>query len=352
MTTETTVDINDDLDAFSEALFNPKSDEAKAEVKDEVEEEVEDDDVETDDDSVAHEEDTDAHEDEDEDEEAEDESDEDGDDEENQEPEQGKKLGKRNRKSARERIEELVTETRVAQREAEAFRRRIEELERKVPAETGNDNKTVELREQLPAEAPNPDALNDKGEALYPLAEFDPKYIRDLTKFTIEQEREAMRAEEAKTAQAQEAAKVQAELQTNWTTNLERASEDFPDIQEKIQNLAPVVSGLDPSYGDFLAASIMSSKFGPEIMYYLGDNIDEARKIVASGLASATREIGRLEAQFEFSTKHEEDTRNKKVSNASPPPEMRTKGNRGRLSTKADTDDLDAFSREFFNSKG
>lgn len=352
MTDTTNVDISDDLDAFSKDFFNPT---AAKETVAETPETVEADDDDTDENPVAHEEDTDA-ENETDDETTEEESDEDELDEEHQDAEEDTPAkDKKVRKSrARERIEELVTEARVAQRESEALRRRIEELERKVPTKTEetHEEKTVALRDQLSSDAPNPDAVNDKGEPVYPLGEFDPTYIRDLTKFTIAQERKVAQEEEAKAKAEQEIAAAQTELQQNWSTNLEKAKKDLPDIQEKLADLEPVVKNIDPAYGDFLAATIMASEFGPQIMYYLAENIDEAQSIVASGAASATRAIGRLEARFE-SAVNREDKRNtnKRVSDAPKPPEARTKGNRGVTHVRPDTDDLDAFSREFFIKK-
>jgi hypothetical protein len=354
MTDETTVDISDDLDAFSKDFFNPTAKETDSKVEAVDEEVTEDEDVDTDENPVANEEDTDA-EDETDDETSEEEPDEDESDEEHKDSEEDKTpKGKKNRKSARERIEELVTEARVAQREAEALRRRIEQLETRTPhKEETQEEKTVALRDQLSADAPSPDAVDEKGEPVYPLGEFDPTYIRDLTKFTIAQERKAIQEQEAQEKAAQELATAQTELQQTWLTNLEKAKKDLPDIQEKLVDLEPVVKNIDPEYGDFLAATLMASEYGPQIMYYLAENIDEAQSIVASGPASATRAIGRLEARFESSTNRSEKQRNtnKRVSDAPTPPEARTKGNRGTSHVRPDTDDLDAFSREFFGKK-
>jgi hypothetical protein len=82
-------------------------------------------------------------------------------------------------------------------------------------------------------------------------------------------------------------------------------------------------------------------------MYYLSQNIGEAQKIVASGPAAATLEIGRLEAQL-TKPKQEERESNKRVSKTPPPPEVRTRGSGGRFSVRPDTRDLAAFKREFF----
>jgi hypothetical protein len=66
-------------------------------------------------------------------------------------------------------------------------------------------------------------------------------------------------------------------------TRCAAAEEELPDIREKLGSMGDTFEGIDPNYGEFLAATIMSCDFGPQIMYYLSQNIGEAQKIVASG---------------------------------------------------------------------
>jgi hypothetical protein len=73
-------------------------------------------------------------------------------------------------------------------------------------------------------------------------------------------------------------------------------------------------AGIDPGYGEFLAATIMSCDNGPQIMYYLSQNIGEAQKIVASGASAATFALARLDAKFDKPAT--EEKRNKKPSAA------------------------------------
>lgn len=330
--------VSDDLDEFEKDFYNTRE-----ETQDEVEESDEDE-VEPEDDSLATDEDDADPEESDEDPEEDEEADEEGDDE--PEPDPKPKSKKRNR--AQERIEELVAEARIAQREAEALRKQLEEIRQKVPADSVKE--TDGLRDKLPPEAPNPDATKEDGEPVYALGEFDPAYIRDLTKFTIEQERKADAERAAQEAQAREIEAAQQELANHWQERLEEVKKnpEFEDFDETIKDLEPVVQDIDPNYGDFLATTIMSSEFGPQIMYYLANNIGEAQKIVASGPAAATRAIGRLEARFESRSQQEEKRNKRKVSNAPAPAENRTRGNRGQFNVRPDTDDLDAFEREFY----
>jgi len=106
--------------------------------------------------------------------------------------------------------------------------------------------------------------------------------------------------------------------------------------------------GIDPGYGDYLALTLMQSEVGPQILYYLADNIGEAQKIVASGPAAATLALGRLEARF---SKTSEEKATTKVSEAPNPPETRTRGSGGKFTVSPDTDDLDAFEKVFYSRK-
>lgn len=249
------------------------------------------------------------------------------------------------KKSFQERINEVYAEAKAAERERDALRRELAEIKSRLEDKPKTEEKTV--AEQLPPEAPQPDALDKDGNPVYPLGEYDPQFIKDLTKFTIAEERKALKeAEEREAAEAKVKAAQDAISQT-WLENVEKAEEELPDLREKIGSLTTAFEGIEPAYGEFLAMTIMASEVGPQIMYYLSQNIGEAQKIVASGPAAATRAIGRLEARFEKPM--QEEKRNKaKVSDAPVPPEARTRGAGGQFAVAPDTRDLAAFRREFF----
>ncbi len=330
------VDIEDvDLNTFEQEFFNP---EAKAEenVEEQEDEVVEENVDENEDNSLAPDED---------DDEAEENEDEDDDEEDLEEVPQIKQ--KRNR--AQERIEKLVAEARQAERERDALRIELERL--RAEPEVKQKEEAPTLREQLSPEAPNPDAVDDKGEPLYELGEFDPKYIRDLTRFTIEQETKA--AKERAEAEAEQAriTAAQEEIKSRWIENVDKAEAELPDLREKIAGLAGTFQNIEPNYGEFLASTIMSSEAGPQIMYHLSQNIGEAQKIVASGPVAATLAIGRLEAKFLRDVEAREEKRNRKQVSKAPEPPVdieRARGRGGRFAVSPDTDDLNAFEREFF----
>jgi len=323
------VETADDLNEFENMFYGRESEEIEDVVEDDEDSEV---DGHDEDDTLAT----------DEDEDLETDDEEDGDEE--PQPKQ-----KKNKVPFKERINEMTAKVREAERREAALIKRLEELEASREEKKVDDEKPP-LRDVLPDGAPDPDATNDKGEPLYPLGEFDAKYITDLVKFTNQKEREAAKEAAQKEQQEQAIREVQQELSDNWNTRLDKAEEEMPEIRNNISRLTEAFEGINPAYGEYLAMTIMSSDVGHLVMNYLSDNIGEAQKIVASGPAAATLALGRLEAQFIKNTTKEEK-RNNKVSDAPEPPESRTRGHGGRFTVSPDTDDLDAFEREFYKKR-
>lgn len=336
-TVEPTVDIDDDLDKFSEQLFNRKY--GKEEKVEEVKEEEVEDSEEVE--SLETEEET-------PEEEVEEEA-ETPEEEEEPEPKPKKK------KSAQERFDELTAEKYEERRAREAVERELASLRREMETlKAGREKEEpTPLREGLPENAPKPDAKDKDGNPIYELGEFDPLYIRDLTKFTIDEE---TKAADARRAQEQWEAGVKAaqeELANAWVDKVAEAEESIPTIRDDITRLTGVFENIEPNYGEYLAMTIMQCDAGPEIMSYFSNNIGEAQKLVAAGPAAATLAIGRLEAQFakQSSTEQVEQKSNKTVTKAPTPPEERTKGTHGRQGIRGDTPDLDAFSDMFFQKR-
>jgi uncharacterized coiled-coil protein SlyX len=328
----------DNLDNFSSTFFgtgsspNPEPEAPKAVEEEEV--------PETEADALATDEDTD-----DEAPEGEDEDQSDGS--ENDEPEEEEKPEPKpkGKKSFQERINEVVAEARNAERERDALRLEIERLRNSRP-EANTKPEEVEAASEFAVEGPQPDALDKDGNPKYKLGEFDPSFIRDLTRFTIEQETKAVKEAEARTAEQREMEIAQNALQSAWSEKVAAVEEELPDLREKLASVGEAFQGIDPNYGEFLAATIMSCDFGPQIMYYLSQNIGEAQKIVASGPNAATLAIGRLDAKFSKPVGNEK--RNTKRVSSAPEPAKSVRGSGSRASVPADTTDLTAFEKEFF----
>lgn len=256
------------------------------------------------------------------------------------------------RNSAKERIDDLTAEKYEERRAKEAALARAAALERELETlKAGRQEKeeAQPLRDQLPEGAPNPDATDKDGNPLYELGEFDPKYIRDLTKFTIAEETKKADAERKQREWDEGVKAAQEELAENWATKVEAVETEIPTIRDDITTLTDTFENLDPAFGEYLAMTIMQSEVGPEIMHYFSQNIGEAQRIVAAGPSAAAFAIGRLDAMLSKpSTDANEQKRNKKVTEAAPPPEVGARGVNGRQTIRPDTDNLDAFAELFY----
>src|SRR3546814_4807298 len=102
------------------------------------------------------------------------------------------------------------------------------------------------------------------------------------------------------------------------------------DLKEKGEELIENFTDLDEAYGEYLSSTLMSMEYGPDVLYYLASNPEEAKKIVNSGPQKASIALGRLEARFMDEDKPQQKVR-PKVSNAPEPPPT----NRGRKDRKS-----------------
>ena len=247
-----------------------------------------------------------------------------------------------------ERIDELVRQREETKREADAkidaMRREFEE---KLAA-----LKPAEPVKAAPASAePDPDSMDADGNPKYALGEFDPQYIRDLTRYTLNQERAVAAQREAEQRQVQEYQQRVTQLQEGWTTKVESAKERYPDLVEKGQALLGGFANLEPAYSDYLTTVLQSMDFGPDVLYYLSNHPDEAHAIVNSGAQKATLALGRIEAKF-VEADAQKKVAKPKISNAPPPPPVSARGTGSSTPSVAhDTDDLEAFEREFFKPR-
>jgi vacuolar-type H+-ATPase subunit E/Vma4 len=269
----------DNLDEFENAFFNRKpvaTEQPEPEKDDEVDEEV----AEIEDDALATEE---------------------NDETEVEEEVEDPKPQPKKKASVQDRINELTAKAREAERREAELRRELEGLKVRQPeADTQPEVKQAE------DDGPQPDDVDENGDPLYALGEFDPKFITALTRHTIQKEREAAKQEAEAEARQKQLEAEHAALEQTWGEKVSEAEKELPDLREHLQSLTDTFAEVDPAYGEFLAATVMSCDFGPQIMYYLSQNIGEAQKIVASGPAAATLALGRLDAKFSKPTQGRE----------------------------------------------
>lgn len=314
--TETQVEVTDDLDAFSTDFFGQKEVEVpKTEEQAEQEGEVDEGAGDTDSQVTDPEDDLDA-----------------------EIVEEAPK-----KKTVQDRINELVKQREDIKRDADA---KFDALRKEF-----EDFKKAGQPAVVDAKEPSPDSMKENGDPVYPLGEFDPNYIRDLAVFSVEQAQSKIRAISEQELREREQMQATQILQTEWNAKVEAATVEMPDFVEKGQELLRGFNNLDTGYAGYLSTVLMSMEQGPAVLYYLAEHPDEARTIVNSGAQRATLALGRIEQKF-IEADAQKKLAKPKVSQTPPPPANRTRGTNGAfISVAPDTDDLDAFSREFFKKK-
>lgn len=251
------------------------------------------------------------------------------------------------KKTVQDRIDEVVRQREDTKRDLQAqLAAQKAEFEAKIAA-----LQPQKQANQADAE-PSPEAVTEAGDAKYPLGEFDPAYIRDLTRYTLNAERtQANQRAEQERQQAETRVRAEA-LQATWNTKVEAAKTTYPDLVEKAQPLLDSFSDLNSDYASYLATVLQGMDHGPDVLYYLSSNPAEARTIVNSGAQKATLALGRIEAKF-LEEAAQKAAAKPRFSKAPPPPTASARGTGGGGNTIApDTDDLDAFSSVFFNKPG
>jgi hypothetical protein len=243
--------------------------------------------------------------------------------------------------SYQERINELTAARREAERREIALQSELAEIKRMLAENNKPKQETPKVEDSRPA----PDAINEDGTDKYPLGEFDPEYIADLTMYQANKlfaQKEAERAEQSARQQAEEQTKS---LRTEWDNRIASAAERHEDYAEKSSQLISSLSHLDPVYSDQLATTLMSLNNGPDVLYYLANNPTEAFNIINSGPINAAISFGRIDSRFEVAQEQKEAR--PRVSKAPPPP-VTNKGSAASLPISDDTDNLDAFEKKFF----
>lgn len=250
------------------------------------------------------------------------------------------------KKTVQDRIDELVKQREDVKRDSD---QRIEQLRREFEAKIAD----LQPKQAKAPEVGEPTAidLNPDGTEKYPLGEFDPQFIRDLTRHTLQEESKKAYAKQEADTQVRQQQEAQQTLQTSWNGKVEAAKAEYPDIIEKGQALLNGFTNLPDEYAGYLSNVLMGMEKGADVLYYLSNNPQEAITIVNSGAQKATLALGRIEAKFLDADAQKQNAK-PKVSKASPPPAERSRGTNGAfVSVAPDTDDLKAFEAEFFRRK-
>lgn len=249
-----------------------------------------------------------------------------------------------------ERIDELTRDKYDAQRRADALESRLDELIKRLDNPTPDKPTTEKAPEAYTG--PNPSDTNEDGSEKYPLGEFDPNYIRDLTRHVMAEERAVAEKQQAEKAQLTEQQAAEQKLQSEWSEKLNKSIEDkYPDFLDKNRELEATLRDVDERYGQYLATTIMQMDYGPDVLYHLASNPTEAKAITQMSATKATIALGRLEALYADKAQAERQPKQPlKVSAAPKPPEV-NKGTSVSTVVPDDTDDLDAFERKMFDKR-
>lgn len=156
---------------------------------------------------------------------------------------------------AQQRVEEALAAKKEAEKRAAALEARLKALEAQ--------------------QAPNPDSYDDP-----------TKFQADLTSHAVKKARAEELKEEVTEARTQaEEARISA-----WREKVETVKDRFPDFDSVAHNPQLPVSAT-------MADVISEHDNGPAILYYLGKNPEEARRISSLPPARQGLELGRIEAK-------------------------------------------------------
>jgi len=196
------------------------------------------------------------------------------------------------------RFSELTKQREAARQEAQREREAREALEARLAA-LEKSSQPQQASEQ-PEDEPQPHQFSDAFE-----------YAKALAEFTAEKALRERDRQEAERKAAEAAQKVL----TAWAQAVEAAKAELPDFDDMVASSDVVVT--DP-----IRDAILESDVGPQILYHLAENPEIAEKLASQSVASALRQLGKLEAKFEKAVEEQTETKpSKTVAKKSNAPE-------------------------------
>jgi hypothetical protein len=174
----------------------------------------------------------------------------------------------------KQRFSELTKQREQARADAQREREAREALEARLQAlEQGQAPQRAPAGDQKPT----PDQFTDAFEYAEALAEFSAeRALKERDRQDLER-----RAQEA-----------QAKVVQTWSKRLEAAKAEIDDFDDMVASSDVVV----PNH---IRDAILESDVGPQILYHLASNQDQAKSFNDMTVAQALRAIGKLEAKFD-----------------------------------------------------
>lgn len=216
--------------------------------------------------------------------------------EEQSEPEAKEDAKKQEPEKAKEKLNKRFDKVSKRAQEAEA---KAAELERQLQELKAGNVQQQEPEKAQVTDKPQAHQFNDAFEYAEALAEWSAENA-----LKQRDEQEAQR-------KAQEA---QERLTKAWAERIEKAKADLPDFDRWVQSSNIVVS-------NEIRDAILESDVGPQILYHLATNEDEASALTDMPTAKALRQLGKLEARLEAKVETPKAEKKKESVSSSKAPE-------------------------------
>jgi chromosome segregation ATPase len=174
------------------------------------------------------------------------------------------------------RFSEITKQREAAREEAKREREQRESLEARLKELESRVNPPAQAEADELGQEPKPEQFSDMYE-----------YAKALAEYTADKKlMERDNQEKARKAAAEQEAKFK-----TWADRVNAAKTNLPDFDDMVQSS-------DVRVSDPVRDAIIESENGPQILYYLAENSEFAKKLADMSVVSAVREIGKIEARF------------------------------------------------------
>jgi hypothetical protein len=182
------------------------------------------------------------------------------------------------------RFSEITKQREAAREEAKREREQRESLEARLKELESRVNPPAQAEADELGQEPKPEQFSDMYE-----------YAKALAEYTADKKlMERDNQEKARKAAAEQEARFK-----TWADRVNAAKTNLPDFDDMVQSS-------DVRVSDPVRDAIIESENGPQILYYLAENSEFAKKLADMSVVSAVREIGKIEARFEKGAKASE----------------------------------------------
>ncbi len=174
------------------------------------------------------------------------------------------------------RFSEITKQREAAREEARREREQRESLEARLKELESRVNPPAQAEADELGQEPKPEQFSDMYE-----------YAKALAEYTADKKlMERDNQEKARKAAAEQEARFK-----TWADRVNAAKTNLPDFDDMVQSS-------DVRVSDPVRDAIIESENGPQILYYLAENSEFAKKLADMSVVSAVREIGKIEARF------------------------------------------------------